>query len=174
MATIQQANPKAAWRKRLRPASFARARFHVEQQSRSSGMRTVIHEYPKRNIPYAEIMGRHAIRYQVTGYCIGPNYHLEKEQLMNVLEKSEPGELIDPYLPTRPLMCVCERFSVSESREKGGFCTFEMVFVELGTPANAPAPNTAQNVINQSNTTGAAGSNTLNNAAKNFVTGATP
>lgn len=58
------------WRARLRVAKFKGAPFYVDQQGRSSGRRTVVHEYPKRDIPYAEDMGRHALRYQITGYLI--------------------------------------------------------------------------------------------------------
>jgi len=171
MGTIQDANPKATWRKRMRPASFAGARFHVEQQSRASGMRTVVHEYPKRNEPFAEIMGKHAVRYQVTGYCIGPEYHLEKEQLIGVLERPEAGALVDPYMPTQTLTCVCERYSVTETRERGGYCTFEMSFVEVGKAGNTPTANTNVALQNQANTTGIAGVNALNTAARQFVTG---
>jgi prophage DNA circulation protein len=171
MSTILEANPKATWRQRMRPASFGGARFHVEQQSRTSGMRTVVHEYPKRLDPYAEIMGRHAIRYQVTGYCIGPNYHLEKEQLVAILERPEAGLLVDPYRPTNPIMCVCERYSVSETRERGGYCTFEMSFVELGKAGNSPTPNTLSALINQTAATGAAGANSLNTAALWYTSG---
>lgn len=174
MSTILEANPKAVWRQRLKPASFGNAKFHVEQQSRSSGMRAVVHEYPKRNDPFTEIMGRHAIRYQVTGYCIGPNYHLEKEQLVAVLERPEAAQLVDPYLPTNPITCVCDRYAVTETRERGGYCTFEMSFVEQGRSANNPTPNTASALQQQSSATGAAGVATLNNAAKTFVSGARP
>ena len=171
MSTIIEANPKAVWRQRLRPASFAGARFHVEQQSRSSGMRSVVHEYPKRNDPYTEIMGRHAIRYQITGYCIGPNYHLEKEQLIAVLERPEAGRLIDPYMPTQTLTCVCDRYSVTETRERGGYCTFEMSFVEVGKAGNTPTANTASALQSQAAGTGAVGANFLNAAAIRFVSG---
>jgi prophage DNA circulation protein len=174
MGTIQEANPKAVWRQRLRPASFGGARFHVEQQSRTSGMRTVVHEYPKRNDPFSEIMGKHAVRYQVTGYCIGPNYHLEKEQLVAILERPEAARLIDPYMPTQTLMCVCERYSVTETRERGGYCTFEMSFVESGRAANTPTANTASALQNQAGATGAAGVLTLNNAARRLVSGVAP
>lgn len=171
MSTIQDANPKAEWRKRLRPASFAGAKFHVEQQSRTSGMRTVVHEYPKRNDPYSEIMGRHAIRYQVTGYVIGPNYHLEKEQLIAVLERPEAGQLVDPYRPANPLSCVCERYSVTETRERGGYCTFEMSFVESGKAGNSPIANTLTALQSQATVTGAAGASMLNTAAQFYISG---
>src|SRR5215831_4453292 len=65
------ADPRnVAWRRRLQRASFKGVHFYVEQQGRSSGRRTVVFEYPKRNMPFTEDMGRHAMRYQMTGYLI--------------------------------------------------------------------------------------------------------
>jgi prophage DNA circulation protein len=137
MATIQEISP-APWRLRLLPASFSGVPYHVEHQARSSGRRIVMHEYPKRNTPYAEDMGKHAIRYQVTGYLIGPSYHLAKLALITVLENTTGGLLVDPYLVT-PMMAVCERYSVTEVRERGGYCTFDMMFAEAGNPGNSLA-----------------------------------
>jgi hypothetical protein len=51
--------------------------------------------------------------------------------------------LIDPYLG-EPKLCICERYNVSETRERGGFCTFEMSFVELGSPGNTPTQVSSQ------------------------------
>ena len=136
MATIKEISP-APWRMRLVPASYASVRFHVEQQARNSGRRVVLHEYPKRDEPYAESMGRHAIRYQMTGYLIGPKYHLVKKELIKALESRDGAELMDPYL-AEPLMCICERYSVTETRVRGGYCTIDMAFVELGKPGNTP------------------------------------
>lgn len=125
------------WRMRLVPASYRGATYHVEAQARSSGRRVVVHEYPKRDSPYAEDMGRHAIRYQITGYCIGPDYQDEKEALISQLEREGSGPLVDPYLP-RQFDAICERYSVTEVRERGGYCVFEMLFVESGSPGNSP------------------------------------
>jgi len=136
MATIQEVS-SAPWRKRLVPASYGSARFHVEQQGRSGGRRVVLHEYPKRSQPFAEDMGRTAFRYQMTGYIIGPSYHEGKRALMKVLDEQAGATLIDPYIG-EPKKCICERYSVSETRERGGYCTFEMTFVELGSPGNFP------------------------------------
>jgi prophage DNA circulation protein len=119
------------------PASFAGVRYHVEQQARSGGRRVVLHEYPKRDTPYAEDMGRAATRYQVTGYLIGPSYHLVKRALMQALDNGQGGTLVDPYL-AEPKLCLCERYNVTETRERGGYCTFEMTFVEIGSPGNTP------------------------------------
>src|SRR6516165_12184471 len=101
------------WRLRMRQASFKGAAFHVETQGRVSGRRTVLHEYPKLDIPYAEDLGRHAVRYQVTGYVIqrwAPrpgdpqsfgnmpyNYDEARDNLLRALEDTGPGRLVDPY-----------------------------------------------------------------------------
>ena len=135
MATIQEISP-APWRMRLRPASYMGVVFHVEHQSRSGGRRVVLHEYPKRDLPYAEDMGRTAFRYQITGYLIGPEYHETKQDLMDALDNSAGGTLVDPYVGVKKV--ICERYGVSETRERGGYCQFEMSFVEIGIPGNTP------------------------------------
>jgi prophage DNA circulation protein len=128
----------AEWRDRFQPASFRGAAFHVEQQSRTSGRRVVVHEYPKRDNPYSEDMGRQAVRYQITGYCIGPFYQQRKEALLDALEQEGAGSLVDPYMP-RDFQAMCERYSVTEVRERGGYCVFEMLFVEAGDSVQAGA-----------------------------------
>lgn len=135
MATIQESS-NAAWRRRFQPARYGNAEFHVEQQARSSGRRVAMHEYPKRDNPYAEDMGRHAIRYSLQGYIIGPNYHIGKERLIAALEDPNGKPLMDPYR-ARELICICERYSVTEVRERGGYCVFDMIFCEAGTPGNS-------------------------------------
>jgi DNA circularisation protein len=165
MATIKEASPRP-WRLRgLLLASFKGAYFHVEQQGRSSGRRTVVHEYPKRDIPFAEDMGRHAIRYQMTGYVIEMDrrneldYQVAKNRLIRVLESEDAGELRDPYMPATehlayaPLLFMCERYTVTETRERGGVATFEMLFVEAGVAGNSfnrVEQDTSQNVITSS------------------------
>jgi prophage DNA circulation protein len=137
------------WRRRMRQASFKNAAFHVETQGRVSGRRTVLHEYPKLDYPYAEDMGRHAVRYQITGYVIqrwqpkpgAPqtygdmpwNYDMARDQLIAALEDMGPGRLVDPYNNRiGPQLFQCERYSLTESRERGGYAQFEMAFVEAG------------------------------------------
>lgn len=139
------------WRKRLVPAKYAGVIFHVEQQARSSGRRVVTHEYPKRNEPYSEDMGRAAIRYQITGYLVAPDYYIAKQQLISALENSEGGVLVDPYNLGREITCICERYSVTEVRERGGFCSFDMLFVEIGTAGNIARDSSPERVAQAGN-----------------------
>src|SRR5262245_43356359 len=90
--------PDQPWRRSLLPASFRGAGFHVELSSFGSGRRIALHEYPKRDTPYAEDMGRRAKRIGVTGYLIGPNYLTPKARLNAALQEEGPGTLVHPTM----------------------------------------------------------------------------
>ena len=81
------------WRDRYQPAAFRNAQFFVETDARVGGRRVAVHEYPKRNTPYAEDMGRKALRFLVQGYLIGPHYWEQKNRLIAELDKDGPGLL---------------------------------------------------------------------------------
>lgn len=138
-------------------ASFRRVMFHVESGGRSSGRRTVVHEYPKRNDPYAEDMGRMARRFQFSGYLIyrpsNPLYEYtsQRKALYEALEEDDVGTLVHPVFAPGGMNAMCERFSMVESRERGGFTQFEMQFVEGGKTVSAIGVglNTLSNVDNK-------------------------
>jgi prophage DNA circulation protein len=117
----------------LVPAFFRMAPFHVDANSRTSGRRVVLHEFPKRDTPYAEDMGRSARRFPVTGYVIGPDYQIWRELLVLALEAEGPGLLVLPTLLQRDTILVQAReYTVRETRQAGGMAEFEMQFVEAG------------------------------------------
>jgi len=136
---------KNPWRQILlgEQASFRGVIFNVESGGRSSGRRAVVHEYPKRNDPYAEDMGRHARRFQFSGYLIyrpsNPLYEYtsQRQQLYEALEADDIGRLVHPVFAPGGIDALCERFSMVESRERGGFTQFEMQFVEAGKVVSA-------------------------------------
>lgn len=139
------------WRDNLVPASFRGAVFHVETSVRASGRRTVVHEYPKRNIPYAEDMGRSAVRYQFTGYLIlrdkgiAGNLLTQIADLINALEADGPGVMIHPTLGT--MLVMTERYSYSDKRTAGGYVEFDMQFVEAGSGSVTVRINTGAMLI---------------------------
>lgn len=149
------------------PASFAGIIFHVENGGRASGRRTVVHEYPKRDDPYAEDMGKAAVRFQFSGYLIyrpdNPfyEYTAQRVRLYNALESSSGGKLVHPVFAPGGIDAQCERYSMSETRERGGYTQFEMAFVEVGKAVAAQGfagstaslvLSTAQAVMNQATT----------------------
>lgn len=134
------------WRDILlsQPASFAGVIFHVEQGGRTSGRRVVNHEYPKRNPNYAEDMGRHAVRFSFSAYLIyrpgNPMYEYvsQRTRLYEALEKDEADMLVHPvFAPGAGVKVMCERYTMTESRERGGYTQFELQFIEAGSPVLA-------------------------------------
>jgi prophage DNA circulation protein len=123
------------WRSRYQPAAFRNAQFFVETDMRVGGRRVAVHEYPKRNTPYAEDMGRKATRILVQGYLIGPHYWEQKNRLIGELDKDGPGllRLPLPYQMADVKVTVVS-YTVVEGRERGGMCVLEMDFVEYGDP----------------------------------------
>ena len=54
----------------LSPASFRGAQFAVTNSETSGGRRIVVHQYPGRNTPWAEDMGRGVRRFRLTGFIL--------------------------------------------------------------------------------------------------------
>jgi prophage DNA circulation protein len=129
-----------SWRDYLMRASFKGAAFHCESNARESGRRIVEHEFPKKELPYAEDMGRHAREFSIRGYCIvyqadaddlyQRDYRVPRDALIAALETEGGGEL---QLPTQTIQnVVCPKYRLTEEERFGGYCVFEMTFLELG------------------------------------------
>lgn len=149
---ISERSP-APWRLALRQATFRGAPFHVFVGTKIGGRRIALHEYPKRDTPYAEDMGKRTISFKIMAYLIegdskiGKDYRQARNGLMQALDKEGSGLLIHPSLDE--LTVVCERYELTESQEKGGWCSFEITFIEAGSQANkANSQNTQTGVSN--------------------------
>lgn len=140
-------------------ASFRGVPFFVENAQRSGGRRVVVHEFPLRDVPFVEDLGRRSRTFPIEGYVIGDDYLVQKNALLSALEDTAgPGELRHPNYGV--LRAVCSSLSVRESRAEGGMATFSIEFVE--TPAQAPVPT----VEDDSAGVVAAGADTAVTAAK--------
>lgn len=134
------------WRLRLRLASFNGVEFHVDVDAKSGGRRNALHEFPKRDIPYAEDMGRRARRFSIAAYVIGPDYVFEADDLVAELEREGPGLLIHPTMG-EDLVNV-DTYSRTERRERGGIAEFEITFMEAGEPTfTSPLVDTVSTAI---------------------------
>ena len=133
MATIRDLhNP---WRDKLKPASFRGASFKVDTDIRRGGRRVVLHQYPKRDDPYAEDLGRSARRFVVQGYLIGPEYLVLRDILIAALEEAGPGTLKLPLaFQSEEVEVMADDYSIVTSKDHGGMCRVDMDFIEAGTP----------------------------------------
>ena len=144
--------PATIWRDQLMPATFAGQQFHCEANSREGGQRIVTHEFPKKDLPYSETMGRRAMEFTIRGYFIvypsdaaasqqpiyQRDYRVPRNALINILDAGNPGVL---QLPTQaPMWVCCTRYRMTEEERFGGYCTVDMTFVEYGK-TESPAIN---------------------------------
>ena len=126
------------WRDSLVMASFRGAEFHVEQGGLTSGRRTVVHEYPKRDVPYSEDMGRHAYRWLFSAYLLVGDIRIgnvmaARDRLLAALDAEDAGILVHPDLGS--MLVMCQRYTTGEHKDRGGYFNFDMEFVEAGSPA---------------------------------------
>lgn len=123
-----------AWRDNLRPASFKGVPFHVEGASLTAGRRLARHEYPQRDTPYMEDMGRKAREYKVDAFVVGPDYMDERDALLKALESEGAGQLVHPYYGTLQVVASGDS-SITESSAQGGMARLSITFVEAGEQA---------------------------------------
>lgn len=142
----------AAWRLRLQPASFNGVEFHVDVNQRQGGRRIALKEFPKRELPYAEDMGRKARRFVVSAYVIGSHFEDRRDALIDQLEKETNGRLVMPTSFDEKIVVV-DGYSVTERRERGGYAEFEINFIEAGQEVTTePQPDTQTGVTSSVNT----------------------
>lgn len=135
---------RAAWIRKLRYASFRGVRFRVDSHASNFGRRIVDHEFPFRDDPFTEDLGRKQRRFQLVGYILGDNYFAERNALISACEKDEPGNLVHPYLGRKLVECV--DLTVSETKEDGGIVTFTMTFHET---SRKPFPTGALSLLDE-------------------------
>lgn len=118
-------------------ASFRGVPFLVAASDRSGGRRLVVHEFPYRDEPFIEDVGRRALTFRVEGYVVGDDYIAQRDALLGALEDvGGAGELVHPYYGVRRAQA--PGFSVSETSAGGGMATFSIEFAD--DPSAAPTP----------------------------------
>jgi prophage DNA circulation protein len=119
-----------SWRDQLQQGSFRGAPFFTIAAGGVIGRRNIVHEYPLRDLPYAEDLGRKARQFDIDALVLGADYMTARDRLIAALEKPGAGELVHPYRGR--LRVVAVDASVFESTDEGGLARFRVTFVESG------------------------------------------
>ncbi len=125
-----------AWRDDYRPGAFRGVPFHLKSSTRTGGRRTVLDEYPLRDVPSTQDMGRKARQFNLSMTVIGPDYMAQRDQLIEALEAWGPGTLMHPFYGELDVVVLGD-YSVEESTEQGGLARITQNFAEAG---EAPRP----------------------------------
>lgn len=129
------------WRENLQPGSFRGVPFVVEDEDGGFGRRGELHEYPQRDKPYFEDIGRKARDKSITAFVIGDDYMTKRDNLLAAIEAAGPGELVHPWYGRMTVSITDCR--VSHTIKEEGMCRFQLSFVESGElsfPTAASAP----------------------------------
>ncbi|EKQ5662318.1 DNA circularization N-terminal domain-containing protein, partial [Escherichia coli] len=121
----------SGWRDRLQDASFRGVPFKVEEESAGTGRRVETHEYPNRDKPYTEDLGKITFRPSITAYVVGDDCFDQRDRLIEALNKPGPGTLVHPTYGELKV-CVDGEVRVSTSKSEGRIVRFDLKFVEAG------------------------------------------
>jgi prophage DNA circulation protein len=119
-----------SWREQYRPGSFRGVPFRTQSNETSGGRRVETHEYPRRDTPWSEDLGRAADRSTIECFVSGPEYLAQRDALIRALRTAGPGTLVHPWNGT--LSVVIPGFSCRDSTDDGGIAYFTIEFVESG------------------------------------------
>jgi len=128
------------WRDDYRPGAFRGVPFHLKNGTRTGGRRTVLNEYPLRDKPDTQDMGRKARQFNLVMTVIGQDYMAQRDRLIEALETYGTGTLVHPFYGEMQV-AVLGDYSVAESTEQGGMARITQNFVESGEkprPDNQP------------------------------------
>jgi prophage DNA circulation protein len=109
--------------------SFRGVPFRTVDAEIKVGRRNQINEYPQRDEPYADDLGRRGRRYVIDAYLIGDNYLAERDDLIRAFETKGSGELIHPRYGILKVSLDGE-VPFKETPDKRGFVRISATFVE--------------------------------------------
>lgn len=116
-----------SWLLDLLPASFRGVPFRVRGHSRTGGKRGADHEYPQRDLPSPQDLGRTINRFELEAFVIGSDYHDQAQQLITALEAGV-GELVHPRWGS--IRALCRSYTETETLADQGLASFTLSFVE--------------------------------------------
>lgn len=137
------------WREQLQPASFRGVAFSVVRAGGTFGRRTVLHEYPFRDEPYVEDMGRKAREIRIEAIILGADYMATRDALIAAIEQAGPGKLVHPTLGEMTVSVTDGGVSIDESTSEGGSCRITFSCIESGQARFPSAQVATQDVVKQ-------------------------
>tara|TARA_Y100000310_G_scaffold243676_1_gene248263 strand:- start:30481 stop:31671 length:1191 start_codon:yes stop_codon:yes gene_type:complete len=132
----------------LRQGSFRGVEFYTDTSALTSGRRAIQHEYPNRETPFTEDLGRIPENFELEGHVIGESYFEAKENLLRVFTQEGPGELIHPFWGSRFVQV--GQITISESNLEGAIAKFSAKFYESGDNRFPKGSNDKGAILDQS------------------------
>lgn len=136
-----------SWREQLRPASFRGVAFEVLSAGGTFGRRTVLHEYPFRDLPYVEDLGRRARTMRIEAILLGDDYMARRDALIDAVEQAGSGKLVHPYYGELTVSLDDGGAQFDESTAQGGMARVTFSVIESGEAKFPAAKVATQDVV---------------------------
>ncbi|MEC5343654.1 DNA circularization N-terminal domain-containing protein [Brenneria populi] len=127
------------WTEHLQPASFRGVPFAVVSADGAFGRRQAVHDYPYRDMPWIEDMGRSARRITIRGFIVqssqsyaASDVFTQRDSLIAACETGEAGTLVHPTLGELTVSVPDGGLRISESMEQGRMFSFTLTLIESG------------------------------------------
>ncbi|MFH5924548.1 DNA circularization N-terminal domain-containing protein [Roseomonas xinghualingensis] len=118
------------WRDHLRPAFWRDVHFKVIGSEGLAGRRVHLHEYPFRDEPWAEDLGRRTRSFTVRGYLIGDDVDQQLLDIEAAAEQPGSGTLVHPLRGEMEVTLLA--LGWSDAWDEGRVVRLIMEFVETG------------------------------------------
>lgn len=133
------------------PASFRGVSFYVDSSDVSAGRRTVTHEFPQRDEPYTEDLGRAARQYRFEAFVLGDDCIEQAKKLRDALEKPGAATLVHPELGELQVIALPgANMNFSQAMRS---VRFSLAFIEAGLNA-FPTQEGATQAVSRSSADG--------------------
>lgn len=136
-----------SWRDQLQPASFRGVAFHTVSDSATFGRRSVLHEFPFRDLPYVEDMGRKAREIRIVGFVLGADYLTALDSLIDAIEQPGSGKLVHPTLGELTVSISDGGVIIDQSNAEGGVARISFSCIESGEARFPSAAAATQDVL---------------------------
>lgn len=137
------------WRDQMLPASFRGISFLIPQASVPVGMKVQLHEFPQRDEPYAEQLGKQAQVHRLVCWIIGDDCFERRDKFMEAVQTPGAGELVHPWLGR--MQVKAGEAELTHDFKQGGMAAFAVTFYP-DIPLKFPTAkvNTQQQVVKAS------------------------
>lgn len=115
--------------------SFRGIPFFVSSHQWGSGRRIASHEFPGRDDPFHEDLGRKSRTVTLDAHLIGEDVMAQKRALLDSCEAVGPGRLVHPYMGIRNARC--SGITISETSTEKRYVGISLTF-ELDPDISAP------------------------------------
>ncbi len=137
------------WRDELLPASFRGISFLIPQASVPVGMKGQLHEFPQRDEPYFEQLGKQSQVHRLTVWIIGDDCFERRDKFLEAIQTPGTGELVHPWLGR--MQVKAGEAELTHDYQQGGMVSMLATFYP-DTPLKFPVArvNTQQQVVKAS------------------------